>query len=65
MDIRRKIQIIIGTIILIAGLISGGSFWFIGLFPILAGIFNLCPTCTDCNDGSCDIEKKSKQSDSL
>jgi len=55
MEIRRKFQIGLGIVLLISGLAANSSFWGVGIFMILVGVFNFCPSCSN---GSCKVETK-------
>ncbi len=50
LDTNRKIRIALGALIIIGGLIFKADWWVIGLFPLLTGVFNTCPSCSS---GSC------------
>ncbi len=56
MDIGRKIRIIIGVGLIVVSLFTGGGLVLAGIFIALTGIFNLCPTCVNCENGSCEID---------
>lgn len=58
MDLSRKIRIGLGAVILIAAALNESPLYMAGIFLIVSGVFNLCPACTTCNDGSCDIDPK-------
>ena len=60
MDIKRKIQIGLGVVLLMGGLMTNNSFWGVGVFLIFAGVFNLCPSC---RNGACEIDPNKKTDD--
>jgi hypothetical protein len=56
MDLARKLRIGIGSGIILIGLILHSSWWVIGIFPLITGIFNTCPTCSTSDGDSCKVE---------
>ena len=57
MDSGRVIKIVVGAGIMIAGLITKSEWWFFGVFPLLAGIINRCPSFLP-GQSSCQVEQK-------
>lgn len=57
LSLKRKIQIGGGILLLIISAVTNSSFGVAGLFLILIGSFNLCPTC---QNGSCEIDSSKK-----
>jgi hypothetical protein len=57
LNLKRKIQIGSGILLLVISAITNSPFWAFGLFLILIGSFNLCPTC---QNGSCEIDSSKK-----
>lgn len=61
MDKGRIFRIVIGAGIILAGLITNGSWWVIGLFPLMTGVINRCPSFL--GQSACAIEEPQKKSD--
>lgn len=59
MQTDRVIRIVIGAGLIIAGIILNSSIWIIGLFPLIAGIINRCPTIFS-KGSSCSIDPPQK-----
>ena len=56
----RVFRISIGLILIIAGLVTGIVWFYLGLIPLLAGLFNFCPLCIISK--KCDLpEKETKE----
>jgi len=43
--ICRIVRIIMGTALIIAGVITEINWFYLGILPLLAGIVNFCPLC--------------------
>ncbi len=41
----RRFRIIIGIILIIVGVYTGFVWFYLGVIPLLAGIFDICPLC--------------------
>ena len=41
----RSFRVIVGIALIATGAITGIYWFFLGLAPLLAGIFNFCPLC--------------------
>jgi hypothetical protein len=63
MDTARKIRIGIGVGIILIGLILQSSWWFVGIFPLITGIFNTCPSCSSSGGTACKVESTKENSD--
>lgn len=57
MDKGRIFRIAIGAVIIIAGLVLKGDWWIIGVFPLMAGVINRCPSFIP-GQSSCKVEQK-------
>ena len=51
------LKIVVGAGIMVAGLIYGSSWWALGVFPLMAGIINRCPSFLP-GQSSCQVEQK-------
>ncbi|KIM03006.1 MAG: hypothetical protein KU29_13140 [Sulfurovum sp. FS06-10] len=51
----RFFRIIIGLALIIAGLITGVYWFYLGVLPLLAGVLNFCPLCMITK--KCDLPK--------
>jgi hypothetical protein len=52
----RVFRIILGTVLIITGVITGVFWFYLGVLPLVAGIANFCPLCII--SGKCDITPK-------
>ena len=52
----RVFRIIMGIVLIIAGIVTGIVWLYLGIIPLIAGIVNFCPLCII--TGKCDIESK-------
>jgi len=43
--ICRPIRIVVGLALITTGVITGNSWVFLGVIPLVAGIANFCPLC--------------------
>jgi membrane-associated protease RseP (regulator of RpoE activity) len=43
--ICRPIRIVVGLSLIAVGVITGNSWFFLGVVPLVAGIANFCPLC--------------------
>lgn len=50
----RRFRVTLGVILVGYAAYSGNSWFFLGILPLLAGIFNFCPTCIISK--KCDLE---------
>jgi len=41
----RVFRIILGTVLIITGFITGVFWFYLGVIPLVAGIANFCPLC--------------------
>jgi len=41
----RIVRIIVGIALIIAGVVTGVNWFYLGVLPLLAGIVNFCPLC--------------------
>lgn len=41
----RAFRIVLGTGLISYGVYSGNNWYYLGGFPLIAGILNFCPTC--------------------
>jgi len=41
----RVFRIILGTVLIITGFITGVFWFYLGVIPLIAGIANFCPLC--------------------
>ncbi|MFX0132754.1 MAG: YgaP-like transmembrane domain [Candidatus Hodarchaeota archaeon] len=57
MDTSRVFRIVIGAAIIIAGLIAESNWWILGVFPLIAGVINRCPSFLP-GQSSCKVEQK-------
>ena len=55
----RVFRIFIGLTLITAGLITGIVWFYLGLIPLLAGLFNFCPLCIISK--KCDLPQDSKE----
>jgi len=51
----RVFRIFIGLALIIAGVVTGIVWFYLGLIPLLAGILNFCPLCIISK--KCDLPK--------
>jgi hypothetical protein len=56
MGLDRMLRIGIGAGIILIGLVMQYSWWFFGIFPLMAGIINRCPSFMTYGSSSCSIE---------
>ncbi len=49
----RPFRIVIGTALIGYGIYSGNAWFYLGVIPLLAGLFNVCPLCKI--TGQCDL----------
>jgi len=41
----RVVRIVVGLALIVAGVITGINWFYLGLLPLIAGIANFCPLC--------------------
>jgi hypothetical protein len=41
----RKFRIFIGIALIIAGVVTGIKWFYLGIIPLIAGLTNFCPLC--------------------
>ena len=41
----KKFRIAIGIVLIAVGFFTGISWFYLGVLPLLAGLFDFCPTC--------------------
>ena len=49
----RPIRLILGTALVAYAVYSGNNWFYLGLIPLIAGIFNFCPLCK--MTGQCEL----------
>jgi len=52
----RPIRIVLGISLILAGFVTGIKWFYLGVFPLIAGLANFCPLCIITK--KCDIEPK-------
>jgi hypothetical protein len=55
----RPFRIILGTALIIAGVVTGIYWFYLGIIPLIAGIVDFCPMCKV--TGQCDILPKKEE----
>jgi len=55
----RVFRIILGTVLIAAGIITGIYWFYLGIIPLVAGIANFCPLCIISK--KCDLPQDSEQ----
>jgi len=43
--ICRPIRIVVGLALILAGVITGIAWFYLGVIPLIAGLANFCPLC--------------------
>ncbi len=41
----RVFRIIVGTVLIITGFVTGIKWFYLGIIPLIAGVANFCPLC--------------------
>lgn len=41
----KNFRIILGIVLIITGIITGNIWFYLGIVPLIAGLFNFCPLC--------------------
>jgi len=54
--ICRPIRIVVGLALIIAGVVTGIEWFYLGVIPLIAGLVNFCPACIITK--KCDIPQK-------
>jgi len=54
----RVFRIILGTALIIAGVVTGIYWFYLGILPLIAGIANFCPLCIISK--KCDLPQSSE-----
>ena len=54
----RPIRIVLGLGLIGYGIMSGNSWFYLGVIPLIAGIMNICPLCKI--TGQCELMPKNK-----
>jgi len=54
--ICRPIRIVVGLALIIAGVVTGINWFYLGVIPLIAGLVNFCPACIITK--KCDVEAK-------
>ena len=44
-DFCKKFRIALGVILIIVAIITGNSWFYLGIIPLIVGITNFCPLC--------------------
>jgi hypothetical protein len=44
-DICRPIRIVVGVALIVAGVVTGVAWFYLGVVPLIAGLVNFCPLC--------------------
>jgi hypothetical protein len=52
----RKFRIFIGIALIIAGVVTGIKWFYLGIIPLIAGLTNFCPLCIITK--KCDVSQK-------
>jgi len=55
----RVFRIFFGTALIIAGVVTGINWFYLGIIPLVAGIANFCPLCIISK--KCDLPENSEQ----
>ncbi|QOP46635.1 YgaP family membrane protein [Sulfurimonas paralvinellae] len=55
----RVFRIFFGTALIIAGIVTGIYWFYLGIIPLIAGIANFCPLCIISK--KCDLPQDSEQ----
>ena len=56
MSLSRVIRITVGAGIIIVGLILNSQWWAFGIFPLVTGLINRCPSFLPFGQSACKIE---------
>jgi predicted transporter len=43
--ICRPVRIVLGLALIAAGVYTGNKWFYLGVFPLIAGLANFCPAC--------------------
>ena len=54
----RVFRIFIGLALIVTGVVTGIFWFFLGVIPLIAGIFNFCPLCVISK--KCDLPESSE-----
>lgn len=54
----RVFRIIIGLALIVTGVITGNYWFYLGILPLMAGLFNFCPLCIFSK--KCDLPQNSE-----
>ncbi len=60
--ICRPIRIVVGLALIIAGIVTGIAWFYLGIIPLIAGIINFCPVCIITK--KCDLDINEAPTDS-
>ncbi len=52
----RPIRIVLGLSLIAVGVVTGIKWFYLGVFPLIAGLANFCPLCIITK--KCDVETK-------
>jgi len=52
----RIVRIVVGVALIIAGVVTGIAWFYLGILPLVAGIANFCPLCLITK--KCDLPQK-------
>ena len=52
----RPIRIVLGLSLIAVGVVTGVKWFYLGVFPLIAGLANFCPLCIITK--KCDVETK-------
>jgi len=52
----RPIRIVVGLVLIAAGVVTGIQWFYLGVLPLIAGLSNFCPLCIITK--KCDLPKK-------
>lgn len=55
----KVFRIFIGLALIIAGVVTGVVWFYLGVIPLLAGLFNFCPLCIISK--KCDLPEETKE----
>ena len=42
----RPVRIVIGLLLIVAGVFTGNPWFYLGVLPLMAGLVDFCPLCT-------------------
>jgi hypothetical protein len=57
-SICRVVRILVGLALIVAGVVTGIYWFYLGVLPLLVGVVNVCPLCQI--TGKCDLPKNTE-----